>query len=97
MNLCANCGAVALYEYSVADSLSIKYCQRHLPKFALGSANLSVIPEEVAVVSSKNLPIKKAPKKAVAAPVVEEPEVVEPVVEETVVEEAVAEEASSAE
>ena len=86
MNLCANCGAVALYEYSVAETLSIKYCQRHLPKFALGSANLSVIPEEKTVVDSTNRPVKKAPKKAV---------VQEPVVEEVVVEEAVAEEDSS--
>lgn len=35
---CANCGVEALYEYVVSDDFSIKYCQRHLPKFTKSAA-----------------------------------------------------------
>jgi hypothetical protein len=48
---CANCGIEALYEYVVSDDFSIKYCQRHLPKFTKsGAAALqlrTITPEQI--------------------------------------------------
>lgn len=35
---CANCGTDAIYEYVVSADFSIKYCQRHLPRFTKSGA-----------------------------------------------------------
>lgn len=71
MAKCANCVADAKYEYRVAESLVIPYCDRDLPKalYPLKKAGL-LTPKPVEV---------PKPAKKKAEPVVEEP----PVVEET--------------
>jgi hypothetical protein len=76
MASCANCTTTSKYEYKVAASLTINYCDKHLPRFLYSAKKAGLLtPKPVEVVVETP---KASKKKAVAE---------EPTVEETPTEE----------
>lgn len=51
MATCANCSATSKYEYKVAESLTVNYCETHLPRFLYSAKKAGLLtPKPVPVV-----------------------------------------------